>query len=150
MHSRVPVFKTVQIKGPDQNARMMYAFVAHNVILHTGLAMDAHSRFISGFKKIFSISMGFVILFSAASGMFLARQALSGVAAITRTANTITGSNLDERVPESGSLDELDLLALTFNRMLDRISALIKSIREMSDNIAHDLKSPLTRIRGFA
>ncbi len=150
MHSRVPVFSTVQIAGQEQKARMMYTFVAQNVILHTGLAMDAYSRFLSGFKKIFSISMGFVILFSAVSGMFLARQALFGVAAITRTANTITGSNLDERVPESGSKDELDLLAVTFNRMLDRISALVKSIREMSDNIAHDLKSPLTRIRGFA
>jgi hypothetical protein len=46
MHARVPVFKTVQVKGHDQNARMMYAFVAHNAILHTGLAMDAHPRFI--------------------------------------------------------------------------------------------------------
>ncbi len=150
MQTRVPVFRTVPVKGHDQKARMMYTFVAQNVILHTGLAMDTHSKFLSGFKKIFSISLGFVILFSGASGMFLSRQALSGMAAITRTANTITGSNLEQRVPESGNQDELDLLAVTFNRMLDRISALVKSIREMSDNIAHDLKSPLTRIRGFA
>ncbi len=150
MHKRVAVFKTARVSDQEQKARIMYSFVANNVILQTGLAMEAHSRFISGFKKIFSISMGFVILFSAVSGMFLSRQALSGVKAITRTANTITGSNLDERVPETGSQDELDLLALTFNRMLDRISDLVKSIREMSDNIAHDLKSPLTRIRGFA
>ncbi len=150
MHSRVPVFSTVHIAGQELKARMMYTFVAPNVILHTGLAMNAYSRFLTGFKRIFSISMGFVVLFSAASGMFLSRQALAGVAAIRHTAGSITGSNLEERVPESGSRDELDLLAVTFNRMLDRISALVKSIREMSDNIAHDLKSPLTRIRGFA
>ncbi len=150
MESRITVFNTVHIAGQEQDARMMYTFVASNVILHTGLAMNAYSRFLSGFKKIFSISMGFVIFFSAVSGMFLSRQALYGVAAIRATASTITGSNLNERVPESGSRDELDLLAVTFNRMLDRISALVKSMREMSDNIAHDLKSPLTRIRGFA
>ena len=150
MHSKVPVFSTVHITGQELKARMMYTFVAPNVILHTGLAMNAYSRFLTGFKRIFSISMGFVVLFSAVSGMFLSRQALVGVSTIRHTANTITGSNLEERVPESGSQDELDLLAVTFNRMLDRISALVKSIREMSDNIAHDLKSPLTRIRGFA
>lgn len=150
MKSRITVFNTVHIAGQELKARMMYTFVASNVILHTGLAMNAYSRFLSGFKKIFSISMGFVILFSAVSGMFLSREALYGVAAIRATAGTITGSNLNERVPESGSRDELDLLAVTFNRMLDRISALVKSMREMSDNIAHDLKSPLTRIRGFA
>jgi len=150
MKSRVTVFNTVHIAGQKQKARMMYTFVAPNVILHTGLAMNAYSRFLSGFKKVFSISMGFVILFSAVSGMFLSREALYGVAAIRATANSITGSNLNERVPESGSGDELDLLAVTFNRMLDRISALVKSMLEMSDNIAHDLKSPLTRIRGFA
>ncbi|PIE62117.1 MAG: two-component sensor histidine kinase [Desulfobacter postgatei] len=150
MKSRTTVFETVHIAGQKQNARMMYTFVAPNVILHTGLAMNAYSRFLSGFKKIFFISMVFVILFSAVSGMFLSREALYGVAAIRATASSITGSNLNERVPESGSRDELDLLAVTFNRMLDRISALVKSMREMSDNIAHDLKSPLTRIRGFA
>ncbi len=150
MQKRVPVFQTVPVKGQDQNARMMYTFVSHNVILQTGLAMAAHARFLSGFKKIFSISLGFVILFSGASGMFLSRQALSGMTAITHTAQTISGSNLAQRVPETGHGDELDVLAHTFNRMLDRISALVKSIREISDNIAHDLKSPLTRIRGFA
>ncbi len=150
MQKRVTVFQTLQVTGQDQNARVMYTFVSHNVILQTGLAMASHARFLSGFKKIFSISLGFVILFSGISGMFLSRQALAGVTAITRTAQTISGANLDQRVPETGHGDELDVLAHTFNRMLDRISALVKSIREISDNIAHDLKSPLTRIRGFA
>lgn len=150
MHKRVPVFRTALVEGHDQKARIMYTFVAHNVILQTGIAMTAHTRFISAFNKVFGFSMAFIVLFSAISGFFLAGKALSGVKTITRTAATITGANLDERVPESGSKDELDHLAITFNRMLDRISVLIKSIREMSDNIAHDLKSPLTRIRGFA
>jgi heavy metal sensor kinase len=129
---------------------VLYSFVAANVILQTGIAMDFQSKFISAFKKVFIVSMGFIVIFSAMSGLFLSRKALSGVKAITRTANSITGTNLEKRVPVTGTQDELDLLAHTFNRMLDRIEELIKSIREMSDNIAHDLKSPLTRIRGFA
>lgn len=144
------VFTTWLITPNDQKARVLYSFVADNVILQTGVALDFQSKFISAFKTVFIVSMGFIIIFSAVSGLFLSKKALSGVKAITRTANSITGANLEERVPETGNQDELDLLAVTFNRMLDRIEALIKSIREMSDNIAHDLKSPLTRIRGFA
>ena len=147
---RAPVFQTARVEGHEQKARIMYTFVAHNAILQTGVTMTAHARFIRAFKTVFGVSMAFIVLFSAVSGYFLSGKALSGVEAITQTANTITGHNLDERVPETGSEDELDRLAITFNRMLDRISHLVKSIREMSDNIAHDLKSPLTRIRGFA
>ncbi|MBA3009758.1 MAG: HAMP domain-containing histidine kinase [Proteobacteria bacterium] len=143
-------FKTWIIKPHDQKTRVLYSFVAANVILQTGIAMDFQSKFIGAFKTVFSVAMGFIVIFSAVSGLFLARKALAGVKEITRTANAISGANLEKRVPETGNRDELDLLANTFNRMLDRIQDLIKSIREMSDNIAHDLKSPLTRIRGFA
>jgi len=144
------LFTTWFKKPDDQKVRVLYSFVAVNVILQTGIAMDFESKFIAAFKTVFMVAMGFIIIFSAVSGLFLARKALSGVKAITRTANSITGTNLEKRVPETGNQDELDLLAITFNRMLDRIEALVKGIREMSDNIAHDLKSPLTRIRGFA
>ncbi len=155
LHKGGHVFKTLSIQPEDpkdriQKARILYGFVAQNVILQTGIAMDSHSKFISAFKTVFIISMGFIIIFSTVSGLFLAEKALSGVKAITRTASSISGSNLEKRVPEIGNKDELDLLANTFNHMLDRIEDLVKSIREMSDNIAHDLKSPLTRIRGFA
>ena len=144
------VFKTWLIKPNDQKVRVLYSFVAVNVILQTGVAMDFQSQFMSAFKTVFMVAMGFIIIFSAASGLFLSKKALSGVKAITGTANSISGTNLEKRVPETGNQDELDLLAVTFNRMLDRIEELVKSIREMSDNIAHDLKSPITRIRGFA
>ncbi len=73
-----------------------------------------------------------------------------GVEAVTRTAQKISGGTLEERVPVKTSGDEIDQLALTFNQMLDRIQALLKEIKEMSDNVAHDLRSPITRIRGTA
>jgi len=149
-HTKGHIFKTWLMGPAVQKVRILYSFVAPNVILQTGIAMEFQAKFILAFKTVFIVSMGFIIFFSAASGLFLSRKALSGVKAITRTANSISGANLEKRVPETGNQDELDLLAITFNRMLDRIEELIKSIREMSDNIAHDLKSPLTRIRGFA
>ena len=80
----------------------------------------------------------------------MARRAVSGVETVTRTAQKISGGTLEERVPVKGRGDEIDQLALTFNQMLDRIQALLKEIKEMSDNIAHDLRSPIARIRGVA
>jgi len=144
------VFETVQIPLTQQKARILYSYVAPNVILQTGIAMDFYSKFLSAFKKVFIGAMGFIIIFSAVSGWLLIRKALSNVATITKTAQNITGSNLEARVAGTGNKDELDYLVITFNSMLDRIEELVKSIREMSDNIAHDLKTPITRIRGFA
>jgi len=144
------IFETIRIPSTQQKARLLYSYVAADAILQTGIAMDSTSRFLSAFKKVFLGAMGFIIFFSAVSGWLLIRKALSGVQTITTTAQNITGSNLEARVAGTGNKDELDHLVITFNSMLDRIEELVKSIREMSDNIAHDLKSPIARIRGFA
>ena len=72
----------------------------------------------------------------------MARRAVSGVEAVTRTAQKISGGTLEERVPVKARGDEIDQLATTFNQMLDRIQTLLTEIKEMSDNIAHDLKKP--------
>jgi len=145
-----PIFETILIPSTRQKARIFYSYVAANAILQTGIAMDFPAKFLSAFKKVFIAAMGLIIVFSAVSGWLLVRKALSGVKTITLTAQNITGKSLEARVTETGNKDELDHLAITFNAMLDRIEELVKSIREMSDNIAHDLKSPIARIRGFA
>jgi heavy metal sensor kinase len=149
METKSPVFDT-RMMDNDQKARILYAFVARNAILQTGITMESRSRLLSAFKRVFMVAMGFIVGFSALSGWFLVQKALSRVDTITRTANSITGSSLQKRVPVTGSKDELDHLAGTFNRMLDRIESLVEGIREMGDNMAHDLKSPVTRIRGVA
>lgn len=144
------VFETVRA-GPDaQEIRVLYHLSGPGVILQTGLAMETYSHFLKAFKRVFFVAMTLVVLISAVCGWFLSQKALAGVGAVTLTAQRISGTNLEARVPVTGSQDELDLLAKTFNTMLDRIAGLVANIREMGDNIAHDLKSPLTRIRGLA
>src|SRR4030043_706030 len=112
--------------------------------------MENHSRIIEALKRIFVITMALLIGLAAGIGWFMARRAVSGVEAITQTAQSISGGTLEKRVPVKTQGDEIDQLAMTFNQMLDRIQALVTEIKEMSDNIAHDLKSPITRIRGIA
>ncbi|UCD78677.1 MAG: HAMP domain-containing protein, partial [Desulfobacterales bacterium] len=79
-----------------------------------------------------------------------AKRALAGVDTVIQTARRISDRSLDERVPVKKQVDEIDQLAITFNQMLDRIQKLVTEIKEMSDSIAHDLRSPITRIRGIA
>ena len=80
----------------------------------------------------------------------MSQHALSGVSMVTRTAQRISEQDLKTRVPVRHRHNEIDRLAVTFNQMLDRIQVLVAGIRQMNDNIAHDLRSPITRIRGLA
>jgi heavy metal sensor kinase len=145
-----PVFQTIAIAGRSEKVRILYAVLSPSIILQVGVAMESYSRFLDAFQRIFVTTMTFLIVLAAGVGWFMARRAVSGVEAITRTAQKISGGSLEQRVPVKTRGDEIDQLANTFNQMLDRIQALLTEIKEMSDNMAHDLRSPITRIRGIA
>ncbi|HSB04599.1 MAG TPA: ATP-binding protein, partial [Thermodesulfobacteriota bacterium] len=144
------VLETITIPGREEQVRILYAMIPPGIILQVGQAMESYSRFLKAFQGIFIATMTFLIVVAAGVGWFMARQAVSGVEAVTRTARKISAGTLEERVPVKPRGDEIDQLATTFNQMLDRIQTLLTEIREMSDNIAHDLRSPITRIRGIA
>lgn len=91
-----------------------------------------------------------VIVLGLIGGFFVARRVLRRVDAMTETTRTIMGGDLSGRLPVGGSGDELDRLAHNLNEMLNRIEALMRGLKEVSDNIAHDLKTPLTRLRNRA
>jgi signal transduction histidine kinase len=95
-------------------------------------------------------SIALVIVLGLAGGFFVARRVLQRVDAMTETSRTIMAGDLTGRLPTAGSEDELDRLAVNLNAMLERIEALMRGFREVSDNIAHDLKTPLTRMRNRA
>jgi signal transduction histidine kinase len=95
-------------------------------------------------------SAALVIVLGLAGGFFVARRVLKRIDAMTETTQTIMAGDLSERLPVAGTGDELDRLAENLNAMLERIEALMHGFREVSDNIAHDLKTPLTRLRNRA
>ena len=144
------VFDTIIIPDRKHEVRILYTRIGTGAILQLGLSMENQTRFIEAFKRIFVATMAFLTILSLLVGWFMARRALSGLGEVTRTARHISEGALEKRVPLKRSGDEIDQLASTFNQMLDRIQDLLVGIKEMSDNIAHDLKSPVTRIRGIA
>jgi signal transduction histidine kinase len=91
-----------------------------------------------------------VILLGLGGGIFVARRVLRRIDAMTGTTQRIMAGDLSGRLPVGRSGDELDRLAENLNAMLERIEALMAGLKEVSDNIAHDLKTPLTRLRNRA
>jgi signal transduction histidine kinase len=92
-------------------------------------------------------SFALVVVLGLAGGFFVSSRVLKRIDAMTGTANTIMAGDLSGRLPIAGTGDELDRLANNVNAMLERIEALMRGLKEVSDNIAHDLKTPLTRMR---
>ncbi len=144
------IFDTILFRERKDEVRILYDLIGPGVIIQLGQSMEDYAQFIEAFKNIFVSTMSFLVVLAAFIGWFMSKKALSGLGEVTKIARRISGGTLDERVPVNARGDEIDLLAKTFNQMLDRIQTLIIGIREMSDNIAHDLKSPVTRIRGIA
>jgi len=92
-------------------------------------------------------SIALVMVLGLSGGLFVTRRVLRRVDAMTETSRSIMAGDLGERLPVEGTGDELDRLAENVNLMLERIEALMHGLKEVSDNIAHDLKTPLTRLR---
>ncbi|MDE1940150.1 MAG: HAMP domain-containing protein, partial [Alphaproteobacteria bacterium] len=87
------------------------------------------------------------LIFAVAGGVILSRGFLRRMDTITQTCQAIMAGRLSDRIPEPGTQDELSRLASTINKMLDRINALMENVRQISTDIAHDLRTPLTRLR---
>ena len=92
-------------------------------------------------------SLAIVVVLGLAGGFFVTRRVLKRVDAMTDTTRTIMEGDLSGRLPVAGTGDELDRLAENLNVMLERIEALMHGLKEVTDNVAHDLKTPLTRLR---
>jgi signal transduction histidine kinase len=95
-------------------------------------------------------SAALIIVLGVAGGWFVTRRVLHRLDDINETSRSIIDGDLGRRLRISGSGDEIDRLAVTTNAMLDRIQELMAGLKEVSDNIAHDLKTPLTRLRNRA
>ncbi|MBV8334171.1 MAG: HAMP domain-containing histidine kinase, partial [Alphaproteobacteria bacterium] len=80
-------------------------------------------------------------------GTMMSRNQLRRVEQVNRTSERVMAGNLSDRVPLGGTSDEFDQLAANLNRMLDQIERLMTAMREVTDNVAHDLKTPLARMR---
>ena len=98
----------------------------------------------------FTVALGSMLLLGLATWFFVGRRALKRIDQVSKSSLRIMSGDKSERLPISGSRDEFDRLSENLNHMLDRIHRLDDGLKQMSDNIAHDLKTPITRLRNKA
>lgn len=117
-------------------------------LIYLGLSERDELRVLNNLRLRFILWALLIILFGFAIVFYTTRRMLSHVRRITDAASRIGHSDLNTRVPTTLRNDEVAQLALTLNRMLDRIESSMHQLHTITDSLAHDLRSPLTAIRG--
>jgi signal transduction histidine kinase len=134
----------------DHRALVRVTELSGDFRLLIGRDLDERRRMFVIVAKAAQWSVLVVVVLGIVGGIFVARRVLQRIDAMTGTTQRIMTGDLSGRLPVGRSGDELDRLAENLNAMLERIEALMKGLKEVSDNIAHDLKTPLTRLRNRA
>ena len=134
----------------DHRALVHVTQLTNGFRLLIGRDLEERRRLFGIVAKAAQWSLLVVIVLGLGGGIFVARRVLRRIDAMTGTTQRIMAGDLSGRLPVGRSGDELDRLAENLNAMLERIEALMMGLKEVSDNIAHDLKTPLTRLRNRA
>lgn len=145
-----PSYRTVRTPAHKYEVRELYFRLSPERILHTGISLGQNRRMLRKARKVFALTCAFLLLAASLIGWFTVRRAAIGIRAVTTAANEIANGNINKRVPTDAPEREIRELASTFNVMLNKIQALLGEMKEMIDNIAHDMRTPLGRIRGHA
>jgi len=128
-------------------ARAFHADLQGDYDLVVGRDVEAMRQFADIIRQTVFWALAIALCLGFGGGLLMSRNFLRRVDAITDASRNIMGGNLAGRMPVTGSGDELDRLAQALNEMLDQIGRLMAGLQEVSSNVAHDLKTPLTRVK---
>lgn len=135
---------------PDHRAMVRIFQLPGGFRLLIGRDVEERDKIRAVVGRALRISLLFIVLVGVGAAFFVARRVLTRIDAVTQSTARIMAGNMAERLPVTGRGDEFDRLGENVNAMLARIEALMQGLKDVSDNIAHDLKTPLTRLRNRA
>jgi signal transduction histidine kinase len=113
-----------------------------------GKNVDELGRFTNRIYWALALAISLILGLAVLAGMIVTRRTVGRIESVNSTSRAILKSGLGERIPLRGTQDEWDQLAENLNVMLDRIEVLMSEVKQVGDNVAHDLRTPLTRMRG--
>ena len=137
-------------RGEERLAAGIVIKVPGGAFLVVGRDTEEQRQFAQTVKWAMYGGFGLLLLIGLGGGLLVSRHILKRIEEVTDASRVIMDGDLSGRIPVSGSGDELDRLSSSLNAMLERIEQLMAGLREVSDNIAHDLKTPLNRLRNRA
>ena len=147
---KAPLFRTLSFPNHHHKVRALFMPTGDGKTILVGESRRDTDVIMERYRETFGVAIAVMIICGALLGWFLSRKAMAGVLRITQTATQIRQGDLSKRVPIGNEGLEIDNLARAFNEMLDRIELVMRELKEVTDNIAHDLRSPVTRMRGIA
>jgi signal transduction histidine kinase len=130
-----------------RSARAFHADLTDDYELIVGRDVQELRLFGDIIRRTLYWALGIALVLGLGGGLLTSRNFLRRVDAITDASRSIMGGDLSSRMPDLGTGDEMDKLARSLNEMLDQIERLMTGMKEVSSNVAHDLKTPLTRLR---
>jgi signal transduction histidine kinase len=148
--NEVPYARSEATPGENRTALVRVFALSGGYRLLVGLDLEEQRRVRSIMTTAALWSAALIVVLGVAGGWFVTRRVLHRLDDINETSRSIIEGDLTRRLKVAGTEDEIDRLASTTNAMLDRIQELMAGLKEVSDNIAHDLKTPLTRLRNRA
>jgi heavy metal sensor kinase len=145
-----PKFETLTLPARSSRARIFYQPLGDGYLLQTGMVLDDDEQLLASFDRVFLFAFTTMILVGTVIGFYISRRALAGVQQVRETADQISRGDLSQQITFDAQTVEINDLISSINRMQSRIGTLIKELRDVTNNIAHDLRSPVTRMRGLA
>lgn len=141
----------VSTKDRDHVLEIISRRLPDGSLMQVGKSTKDREKLLESFRGIFTSVIVSAIVIGLLGGVFLAFRALKPIRDLTHTLQSITETGkIDERAPVSKTRDELSELTVLFNDMLERIEALVNGMRNSLDSVAHELRSPMTRLQGTA
>lgn len=144
------VLRTLTIDSQESEARVIVSRISSDRILIIAESLESRDEIIELLLRSFVLVFLAALPIACLVGWLAIRRATLGIASVSVSALQISEGNLDSRAVVGSQPREVQVLASSFNRMADRVNGLITDMREMTDNIAHDLRSPLGRIRAIS